>query len=265
MPTLTHEGLDIHWREWGQPTGTPVVLIHGLFLSTRMYDRLAGYLDDRWIIAIDLRGHGLSSRPAEGWRYSWDSMAGDVEAVLDKLGVERAVVGGLSLGANVGLAFGLSRPERTAGMIIEMPVLSTSETASRVVFGLFGVVLRAGAGPIGALGGVVQRLPIPKEPSELRMFADAAVFRPASAAAVIDGLMAAPIPAHDHAALASIGAPALVIGHDLDPIHAVADARQLAADLPNARLMEVSTIYELRFRPWKLAEAIHQFLRANDL
>ncbi len=265
MPHTDHDGLRIHHREAGDPDGTPLVLLHGLTLDTRMFDRLAEHLPDLRLVLVDLRGHGESDRPAEPHRYSWDLMAGDAVATMDHLGIERAIVGGLSLGADVTLAFALAHPERTAGLIIEMPVLSESERWARFVFGLMARLLRAGEVPLEAALALGRRVPLPSTPREVRAVLGAALsIDPIEMASVLEGLLAAPVPDHDPVAVGDIEVPALVIGHRHDPIHALDDARDLARHLPNAELLQVSSILELRFRPAKLAAAVRRLVEAVE-
>jgi pimeloyl-ACP methyl ester carboxylesterase len=267
MPAISNDGLDIHYRSFGEPQGTPIVLLHGLLLSGRMFDRVASMLDDRWVITVDLRGHGGSSRPEEGWRYSWSSLASDVVAVLDHLGVDEAVVGGLSLGANVALAFGLDHPARTAGLIIEMPVLDRSEFSARAVFGTLSVVMRLANPVLAPLGRLAARVPWPASPPELAALGDVLAVQPVAAACLMEGLVASPIPGKGSIdeGLHQIDAPTLVIGHHLDPIHALDDAKVVADAVSRAELVEVTTIAELRVFPGKFVRHLHRFLAAHHL
>src|SRR5438067_8776779 len=82
-----------------------VVLLHGQLLPARMMRPLAVALAERGFYAItpDLLGHGDSDRPREPWRYSMEVWAEQTVALLDHLDIERAAVGGTSLGANISL------------------------------------------------------------------------------------------------------------------------------------------------------------------
>jgi pimeloyl-ACP methyl ester carboxylesterase len=259
--TRTSDGLDICWESYGPRVGTPLVLVHGLLLSHHLFDRLAGHLAGRWVVAVDVRGHGRSSRPLESYRYSWKLLADDVVAVLDDLGVERAVVGGLSLGAGVALAFAHKYPERTAGMVIEMPVLGQSEGFARVVFGVMATTLRLTSFVLGPMFKPFRKLPSPAGPSELKLAADLLRLHPIAAAALIEGLSASELPIHDRGTLAGIAVPTLVIGHRLDPIHDVADAMLLSERIPEAELVEVAHIGELRMSPARYADIVGGFLQ----
>jgi pimeloyl-ACP methyl ester carboxylesterase len=73
---------------------------------------------DRRVITWDMRGHGRSDSPSDPALYSEARSVGDMAAILDACGAERAVVGGLSLGGYLSLAFNLAHPGRVAGLII---------------------------------------------------------------------------------------------------------------------------------------------------
>ena len=80
---------------------------------------------------LDLLGHGRSDKPTHASTYRIDSYAEQVIALLDHLGVEGAVLGGISLGANVSLFAATRYPERTRALILEMPVLERARCRRR--------------------------------------------------------------------------------------------------------------------------------------
>lgn len=258
MPYLTNDGIRLHYVESGE--GPPVVLLHGLLWSSRMFTRLRRLLPGYRTVLLDLRGHGQSDRPTDADVYSWTTLASDVVACLDHLGLDRAVVGGLSLGANVALATGMQHPKRCAGLVVEMPVLSGARDASYSVFGALASVLERGEAPLRLLSRLVRRFPVPRSVPELAAIRDVAALDPVSGAAVIRGLLrAGPLP-EDPETLARLTMPTLVIGHRHDPIHVFADAADLVSRLPDARLVRASTILDFRLRPDRLARHLRRFL-----
>src|SRR3954453_18787098 len=82
-----------------------LVLIHGLLMNRRMYDRLAPEMASRGnrVVTVDLLGHGDSDKPTDMRIYSMSSFAKQVAALVDHLDLRSPVVGGTSLGANVSL------------------------------------------------------------------------------------------------------------------------------------------------------------------
>jgi pimeloyl-ACP methyl ester carboxylesterase len=259
MPELVHDGLRLHYAERGDREGRPVVLIHGLLWSARMMERLASLLPDHRMVLIDLRGHGRSDRPTDEARYRWSTLASDVVALLDELALERAVVGGLSLGANVTLATADAHPDRVEAMVVEMPVLDRAEPAARRVFGGLARSLETGSPLLGPFARAVNGLPVPRRPAEIAALRDVIGADPVAAAALVRGLLSDSLLFADlHPDRLTM--PTLVIGHARDPIHVLDDARQLAAVLPNARLIERSSIADYRVRPDLLAGELEAFL-----
>ncbi|GAA2231968.1 alpha/beta fold hydrolase [Herbiconiux moechotypicola] len=115
------DGTRIAYRVTAEPgaSGTPVVLAHGTALSKAIW-RGFGYLralaPDRPVIVVDLRGHGSSGKPHEADAYAMDRFVGDMVAVLDAAGVERAHFAGYSLGGRLGFSLAASHPERLASL-----------------------------------------------------------------------------------------------------------------------------------------------------
>src|SRR3954462_6726553 len=100
-------------------TGPDVVLLHGL-TATRRYVVMgskalprAGYR----VTTLDARGHGESSPAGSPEEYEYRDLVGDLEAVLDHLGAERAAIGGASMGAHTTMAFALAFPERVGALV----------------------------------------------------------------------------------------------------------------------------------------------------
>lgn len=249
------------YAERGDPAGRPVVLLHGLFFSRRLFERLARRLPEERMILLDLRGHGRSSRPTGPEAYSWDLMAGDVVALMDHLGLERATVGGLSLGADVTLAVAGRAAERLDGAIVEMPVLEGGRPTAERVFGAVASALK-GAGflmrPVGRASVPLRRTRHP----ELGSLADLLSLEPAAGAAMLRGLMADhEVVVQGRAALGRHRVPTLVIAHRHDPLHPLDDARGLVSAVPGAELLVMATQADLRLRPGRYAELIGRFLR----
>lgn len=104
MPQATSGEVSINYSDTG--SGTPVLLVHAFPLNSKMWEPQIEALSDRFrFIAPDLRGFGASDAPDDRSRYTVDSFADDLKAVLDDAGVTEAVVCGLSLGGYVAFAF----------------------------------------------------------------------------------------------------------------------------------------------------------------
>jgi pimeloyl-ACP methyl ester carboxylesterase len=105
----------------GQAAGgpPPLLLTHGYGASAAMWQANLGALSTgRTVITWDICGHGRTSSPADPARYSEAGSVADMAAVLDAASSQRAVVGGLSLGGYLSLAFWLRHPDRVAALIL---------------------------------------------------------------------------------------------------------------------------------------------------
>ncbi len=97
--------------------GAVILLAHGFLLDRRMFEPQVAALRDRWrVVAWDMRGHGGTT--GSGGRYSYWDGAADALALLDHLGVERAVLGGMSQGGFVSLRAALLAPERVRALAL---------------------------------------------------------------------------------------------------------------------------------------------------
>jgi pimeloyl-ACP methyl ester carboxylesterase len=116
--SIVSSGHRIHLAEAGPEAGTPVVMIHGFPESWYSWRHQLPVLADAGhrAIAIDVRGYGRSAAPPDIEAYAMTALVGDVIAVLDDLGAERAVVVGHDWGAPVAWNTALLRPERVRGV-----------------------------------------------------------------------------------------------------------------------------------------------------
>jgi pimeloyl-ACP methyl ester carboxylesterase len=236
-----------------------LVLIHGLLMNRRMYERLAPEIASRGnrVIAVDLLGHGRSDRPTDRAHYSMAGFAEQVQALLDHLGLQAPVVGGTSLGANVGLEFAASHPDRAGGLFIEMPVLEDALLGAALMFTPLLLALRFGNPALRALAAGARRIPRVNYLVDIGL--DWIRQDPEPSRAVLEGVLfgrSAPGP-EERRALAQ---PSLVIGHPADPLHPFSDADMLVEEMPNARLVNANSILEWRLTPKRLDGELARFL-----
>jgi pimeloyl-ACP methyl ester carboxylesterase len=117
MPSLDRSGVTIHYEDRG--IGSPVLLSHGFAATCRMWDAQVAALSERHrLIRWDMRGHGDSDAPSDPACYSHALATGDMAAVLDACGVERAVLLGLSLGGFLSLLFHVRWPARVRALVL---------------------------------------------------------------------------------------------------------------------------------------------------
>lgn len=260
--TLVHRGHRLAYTVHGD--GDPsCLLMHGLLLSQRMHLHLATALAERGIgvVTLDLLGHGLSDRPADMASYSMPLFAGQALALLDHLGVERAVVGGTSLGANVTLEVAARAPERVRGMLIEMPVLDHALPAGAAVFTPMMLALTLGRPVMSALALVTRMVPGALLPFWVDVALDMVRQDPGPSGAVIQGILFDRVAPPGHVRR-TLEAPAMIIGHHRDPIHPFSDSDMLAGELRSARLLQASSLLEMRLAPDRLTAEICAFIAA---
>jgi pimeloyl-ACP methyl ester carboxylesterase len=106
---LELDGLRLHYTEWGPPTATPVLLLHGLNVQCHTWDPFARALAGEYhVIAMDMRGHGDSGWAPSGYRVR--SMARDVHGLIDALGLGPVHLVGHSAGVRVAIAVAGEKP-----------------------------------------------------------------------------------------------------------------------------------------------------------
>ena len=117
MSTLAYDDIHQHYEVYG--SGEPLFLHHGLTSSCEMWHPHLPWLTPKYqVILMDARGHGMTTAPAGDDHYSWEIMAADVNRLLEHLGIERAIIGGLSMGGGVSLAFALNYPQKVRALIL---------------------------------------------------------------------------------------------------------------------------------------------------
>jgi pimeloyl-ACP methyl ester carboxylesterase len=258
MPEFVHDSHRISYEDYGEGD-RPLVLIHGLLMNRHMFDRLGPEMADRGsrVLTVDLLGHGLSDRPPEMVNYSMTFFAQQVVGLLDHLDLEEAVIGGTSLGANTTLETAHLFPDRVRGMMVEMPVLDNALLAVSVIFTPILLGLRFGEPVLRGIALLASR--IPRTNFLIDIGLDWMRQEPAPSAAVLEGLFLGSAAPH-HGLRVKMEQPTLVIGHHADPLHPFSDSGMLVEELPNARLIEASSILEWRISPKRLDKELAAFL-----
>ena len=117
MPKLDRDGVKIYYEIHG--SGPPLILTHGYSSTSVMWKgQIEALSKQHQLILWDMRGHGQSDYPADPAAYSEALTVADIAALLDEVGAARAIVGGLSLGGYMSLAFYRAHPERVSALLI---------------------------------------------------------------------------------------------------------------------------------------------------
>ncbi len=258
MGEFRYEGHRLEYDSYGEGERV-LVLVHGLLMNRRMFERLGPELagGGTRVICLDLLGHGRSDRPEDLRLYSMPLFARQVVALLDHLELRSAVVGGTSLGANVGLELAVRYPERAHALFVEMPVLDNALPAVAGAFTPVLLGLRYGR-PAFELASRFTSL-VPRTNYLVDIGLDWVRQRPGPSGAVLEGLLLGETAPHREQRQ-QIEQPTLIVGHPRDPLHPFSDSGMLAEELANARLVEASSIFEWRLKPRRLTGELTSFL-----
>lgn len=128
---ISVNGLRLCCREWGAPSGPPVVLLHGGSAHAHWWDLFADSIADRYhVYALDLRGHGDSehSRPPA---YRVDDYVRDLAAFIELMALTSVTLVGHSLGAMIATAYAVSVPKRVRSLVVVDSILKITPAGAR--------------------------------------------------------------------------------------------------------------------------------------
>lgn len=258
--SFRHEGFTLAYEIHGGDDGIPLLLLHGILLDASVNRDLAPPLVEAGfrVILLDLLGHGRSDR-AEAAELRTDFFAEQAVGCLAHLGIERAVIGGVSLGAIVALQVAVTQPQRVRALLLEMPVMEESTPFAAILLSPLIFATNYGGWLFRRISSLLQRLPRPRS-GVWESILNTASQDPDAIRAVLHGVLVGPV-VPPRSLRRKIEVPALVIGHTGDWLHNLEDARALAEELPNGRLLTAKSILELRTKPGRLMPEILAFLR----
>ncbi len=117
MPKLNRNGVDIFFEVHGN--GPFLLLTHGFSATCDMWrGQIEALSKNHTLVIWDMRGHGHSDYPEDPTAYSEALTVADMDALLDQVGAGQAIVGGLSLGGYMSLAYHLAHPNRVSALLI---------------------------------------------------------------------------------------------------------------------------------------------------
>jgi pimeloyl-ACP methyl ester carboxylesterase len=117
VPLLDRDGVKIYYEDHGY--GPPILLSHGYSATCRMWNgQISALVARHRVIVWDMRGHGESDDPDDPAAYSEALTVEDMAALLRRCRIDRAVIGGLSLGGYMSLAFHLAHPEMVSALML---------------------------------------------------------------------------------------------------------------------------------------------------
>ncbi len=117
MAFLTRDGVKLYYETHGE--GPVILLTHGYSATSQMWrGQIAPLSAKNKLVIWDMRGHGQSDYPEAQSAYSEEATVADMAALLDEVGAKTAIVGGLSLGGYMSLAFNLKHPDRVRALLV---------------------------------------------------------------------------------------------------------------------------------------------------
>jgi len=256
-------GVELAWEDAGQ--GAPVILLHAFPLNRKMWapqvEALAGGYR---VVTLDFRGHGESGIAAED--STMERLAEDVRRVLDELGLQRVVLGGLSMGGYVVFAFYRRWPEHVAALILaDTRASADTEEGRKARFETAAVAEREGSAAIAErmLPKLLAAATHGKKPELVaavrKMILEAS---PVGIAGALRG-MAARSAAID--LLPRIKCPTLILVGEQDVLTPPADSEAMAKGIPNSKLVRLPGAGHLSNleQPANFNQALLEFLQAR--
>lgn len=225
--------------------GVPVVLLHGL-TATRRYVVMGSKALERSghrVVAYDARGHGRSSPASDADAYSYADLGSDLLAVLDSLGVPRAVLAGASMGAHTALWTALQSPSRVAGLVVITPAFDPGAVVDDERLARWDAL--ADGLRTGGIEGFIAAYGEPPVPEAWRATVLKVIRQRLSQhehlPAVADALRVVPRsrPFESIAELSTIDVPTAIVASadEPDPEHPQAVGEAYAAAIPGSRLV----------------------------
>jgi pimeloyl-ACP methyl ester carboxylesterase len=219
--------------------GAPVVLLHGL-TATRRYVVMGSKNLERSghrVVMYDARGHGRSQPKVE---YSYEALAGDLLAVMDDRGIDRAVLAGASMGAHTIVRFALDHPDRATALVLITPAYDPDGERDLERWDQLSRGLRE-----GGVDGFLEAYGEPRVPESMRETVRTVVRQRLSAhehpAAVADALSEVPRsePFASWDDLSRIDLPVTIVASrdEADPDHPYATGERYAEAIPGAQLV----------------------------
>ena len=242
MLFFEHDGIRFCYRESG--SGIPFVFQHGLGADASQTFELVQPPRGFRLLTFDCRGHGETRPLGPEERISIEQFTDDLRAFLDYLRIERAVIGGISMGAAIALRFALEHPERVLGLVLSRAAwLDQRRNDNLQVFSTLAESIRKHGAEEGA-----RRYQTTEAYQEvLKVSADAAAslllqFAHPRAEETVAKLERIPgyVPKHSREDWRRIRVPTLVLANQQDPVHPFDFGQALAETIPGAQLIELT-------------------------
>jgi pimeloyl-ACP methyl ester carboxylesterase len=243
MPFFDHDRLRFHYRVEGQ--GLPLVFQHGLGGDLNQPFSVYRPSPGIRLLGFDFRGHGQTQPLGDEDKLRIAVLAGDLITFLDSLGIDCAIVGGISLGSAVAVNLALRYPDRVLGLVLSRPAWIGGPLARNVqLYAMIARLIR----DLGATSGLKEFRKSPEFEVIDRESPDCARSligqfeqpRAEECVARLERLAADSPCLRDRSDYERIEAPTLILGNQQDPIHPWVLAEKLSQLVPDAELREIT-------------------------
>jgi pimeloyl-ACP methyl ester carboxylesterase len=262
MSHFENQGIRFHYELVGE--GFPLILNHGLGGDLEHPKGIFGGVQGFQTLYWDCRGHGQTEPvgPPEG--FSFARFAEDLNDLVSHLGIDQAVVGGISMGAALSTRFALNHPEKVRALLLIRPAWLDRPNPPPLEMAKMAANLLETKGVQGALEDEKTFCGIPE--SFHCAFRDQITKPLAYERRFRLERMPASSPISDWSEVERIECPTLVIGNDQDPVHPLEYARTWVEKLPTSRFAQVtSKLVDLELHEREVREAVVGFLDGLSL
>jgi pimeloyl-ACP methyl ester carboxylesterase len=240
--TVEIDGIHFHYQEEGR--GTPFFFQHGLGADVsqpfELFRPPAGFR----LLAFDCRAHGQTHPAGPDEKISFASFADDLLALMDHLKIDRAVVGGISMGAGVALNFALRYPERLQGLVLHRPAwLDGPREEKNGIYPTMAELIRRHGAEEGLelfKQTTLYKSVLQKSPNTAKSFVGMFLHPRAGELAAVLERIPLDAPSRDRAAWRAISTPTLVLAGRQDPVHPFEYGEILAREIPGAEFKEIT-------------------------
>lgn len=256
-------GVELAVRQSGR--GRPFLWGHGLLTSMAQEDDVgvfdwASSMPGVRVIRYDARGHGRSTATDDPDDYRWSELAKDMFAVADALGVDKTILGGLSMGCGTALHAAIAQPKRVEALVLVAPPTAwqSRPRQARIYRTAAGILRWTGLGALRWLSSLPSLAPRDSIATRMQsaLLSHLAQADDRAVVAALYGAAESDLP--PVAALRKLKMPTLILAWPLDPVHPVETAERLAQSIAGAELHVAGGLDDIR----KWPEVIRAFVKA---
>lgn len=259
---IESDGLELAVETFGD--GPPLIFAHGLTGNrSNTRDQFIPLADRYRIVIFDQLGHGDSTPVTDPVLYDAQRMAGDMAAIMDALNIERAIVGGESMGAATTLLFALKCPHRVETLLLTAPAFGdVPNVGLDAIRDMGDMIAGEGIEAFLAQSAEQQRTEFGWPPEMIAYVAK--MHRSHDPVSLATACRAVPdwVILSDLSPLAELRCPVCVIAWEDGPMHPLELARRVVGALPNARLEMLASIADLFTHPEIVSRIYGRFLES---